>query len=115
MLAEQKEKCGDNCETSSYAKLPPTAVAAEELEERLTKFSVHETIRDGITTSGDVGQQLHQADAVAAYNSVHQIWREDVPRVDDMQRRPTYEELQDYHEEHADHLQHHAASAFDVR
>lgn len=82
-------------------------MAAEELEKRLTKFSVHEAIRDGIATTGDVGQQLHQADAGATDDGVHQIGREDVPRIDYVQRRPTHEEFQDYHEEHTDNLQHH--------
>jgi len=31
-------------------------VAVEEAEERLAKFSVHETVRDGIAAAGYIGQ-----------------------------------------------------------
>lgn len=81
-------------------------MAVEKPEERLAKFSVHETVRDGIAAAGYVGEQLHEADAGATYDRVHEVRREKVPRIDYVQRRPADEELQDYHEEHPDHLQH---------
>lgn len=86
--------------------LPPTTMAVEESEERLAKFFVHETVRDGIAATGDVSQQLHQTDAGATYDRVHKLGREKVPRIDHMQRRPAHEEFQNYHKEHPDHLQH---------
>lgn len=81
-------------------------MAVKEPEECLAKFSVHETIRDGIAAAWDVGQQLHQADAGATDDRVHQFGREKVPRIDHVQRRPAHEELEDYHEQHPDYLQH---------
>lgn len=80
-------------------------MAVEEAEERLAKFSVHETVRDGIAAARDVSQQLHQADAGATHHRVDQFGREEVPGIDHVQRRPADEELEDYHEEHPDHLE----------
>jgi len=79
-------------------------VAVEKPEERLAKFSVHETVRDGIAAAGDVGKQLHETDAGATDDRVHEVRREKVPCIDHMQRRPAHEEFQDYYEEHPDHL-----------
>lgn len=87
-------------------------MAVEKPEERLAKFSVHETVRDGIAAAGDVGKQLHEADAGATDDRVHEVRREKVPRIDYVQWRPAHEELQDYHEEHSDHLQHRGESGF---
>lgn len=87
-------------------------MAVEEAEERLAKFSVHETVRDGVAAAGDVGQQLHQADAGATDDRVHQLGLEEIPGIDHVQRRPAHEELEDYDEEHPDHLQPAAATAF---
>lgn len=81
-------------------------MAVEETEERLAKFSVHETVRDGIAAARDVSQQLHQANTGATDDRVHQLGGEEVPRIDHMQRRPADEELEDDHEEHPDHLEH---------
>lgn len=81
-------------------------MAVEEAEERLTKFSVHETVCDGIATAGYVCQQLHQTNAGATDYRVHQIGSEKVPRIDYVQRRPAHEKFQDYDEQHSDHLQH---------
>lgn len=92
-----------------YRSLPPTTVAVKESEERLAKFFVHEAIRDGIATAGDVSQQLDQADASTTDHRVHEIGRKEVPRIDHVQRCPAYEELQHNHEEHSDHLQHHSS------
>lgn len=82
-------------------------MAVEKPEECLAKFSVHETVRDGIAATRDIGQQLHQTNAGATDDRVYQFGREKVPRIDHVQRRPAYEELEDYDEEHPDHLQHH--------
>lgn len=95
-----------NGERAGSGLLPPTAVAVEKAEERLAKFSVHETVRDGIAAARDVSQQLHQANAGAADDRVHQVGSEEVPRIDHMQRCPAHEKLKDYHEEHSDHLEH---------
>jgi len=80
-------------------------VAVEEPEERLTKFFVHEAVRDGIAAAGDISQQLHQADTGTADHRVHEIRRKKIPRIDHVQWRPAYEEFQHNHEEHPDHLQ----------
>lgn len=81
-------------------------MAVEEPEECLAKFSVHETVRDGIAAARDVCQQLNQANAGATDDRVHQFGWEKVPRIDYVQRCPAHEELEDYYKEHPDYLQH---------
>lgn len=38
-----------------------------------------------------------------------------MPRIDHVQRRPTHEELQDYHEEHSDYLRHRTRECVSMR
>ena len=87
-------------------RLPPTTVTIEEAEERLTKLSVHEAIRDRIAATRHVGKQLYQADPRAADRRIHEIWREKIPGIDHVQRCPADEKFQHDHEQHPYHLGH---------
>lgn len=80
------------------------SAAAEEADERLPEFLVHEAVGDGVAARTAVGQQLHQRHPRAAHRLVDRPRPEQVPRVEHVQRCPAHEEFDHQHEQHADNL-----------
>lgn len=87
-----------------YPWLPPTSVTVEKAKECLAELSVHETVRDGITATGNVGEKLHQANACAPDHGINQFRGEKMPRIDHVQWCPADEKFQHDYEQHSDHL-----------
>ena len=79
-------------------------MTVEKAKESLPKLPVHKAVRDGITATGNISQQLYQADARTSNRGVHEIWREKIPRIDHVQRCPTDEKFQHDDKQHPDHL-----------
>lgn len=78
--------------------------AAEQVEERLAKAPVHEAVRDWIATTGRVGEQLEEADARIGDGLVQHVGHpEHGHRVDDVERGPAHEKLDNDHGQHLNH------------
>lgn len=79
-------------------------MAVEKAKEGLSKLSVHETVRDRIAATGNVGEQLYQADARTTDDGIHQLWCKKIPRIDHVQRCPADKKFQHDYKQHPDHL-----------
>lgn len=64
--------------------LPPAGVAIKETEKGLSELSVHETIGDRITATGNISQELHKTNSSASNMGIDQFWCKEIPRIDDV-------------------------------
>lgn len=77
--------------------------AADGVEESPPEGMVHEAVGERVAAAGAVRQQLYDHHAVHAQPVVHVLRKPISQRVDDVQGRPTHEELHHHHRQHVDH------------
>lgn len=82
-------------------------VAIKDGKKRLPEFPIHETVCDRIAARTEVRQQLHERNTRRPNVFVNVLRIEQVPGVENMQRRPADEEFSDNHEQHPYHLRKH--------